>query len=360
MFKMMVQGVVYMISDLRAMMQAFKGLEMLTNNTEQTFMQLTDYPHLENVCSNVLAFFFDTAETHNFRSLFIKSLLECAGADANCRSAECIEREVATDKGNRIDIFIETDKYLIAIENKVFSGLNNPLADYAEHTYKLSRTNDKETLFILLTLKDESVGGSAFINVTYAKLFASIRKKLGAYVVTANTKWIVILNDFIRTIEELQGGVILDREFIEFYNENKADIDVLLKAKRNLTKSLKAKLQAVMNMVSIDSPLTEGKFSISYDDCSAEYYLTHKSMMEIGESVHWIIYIDTKSCDILIGIDNATIEQKTSLERLLKDRGFKYSSWTYNTDYLLVKKLDVFEAEEVIATEFQNVLNKLV
>lgn len=320
-------------------------------------MQLTDYPHLENVWSNVLAFFFHTEETYNFGILFIKSLLECTGADTNCRSTEAVEREVTTDKGNRIDILIETDKHLIAIENKVYSGLNNPLEDYEDHVNKLNKQCEKAPVFILLTLREEDAGNSAFINITYSKLFAIIRKNLGAYVVNANTKWIIILNDFIRTIDELQGEFILDREFIDFYNENQAEIDTLLRARKELPKSLKSKLQAIMNMVSVDSHLTEGKYSISYDDCSAEYYLTYSMIEKIGAPVHWLIYIDTKECNVLIGVDGATSDQSKSLEQFLADRSIQGSRWEGNNNYLLIKKLNVFEANDIIAQQFQHLLD---
>ncbi len=348
-----------MYTDLNMMIQAFDRLNIVTAKTEQTFMQLTDYPHLENVCSNVLAFFFNTEETHDFGSLFIRSLLECAGVDINCRSTEIVEREVLTEKGNRIDIFIETDKHLIAIENKVFSSLNNPLGDYEAHINRLNKQGEKKPVFILLTIHSENAGNSAFVNVTYSMLLATIRKNLGAYVVNANTKWIVILNDFIRTIDELHGGVSLDREFIDFYNENEKAIDTLLKARKALPKSLKAKLQSIMNMVSFDSTLAEGTFSVSYDDCSAEYYLTNNDVKQIGAPVHWVIYADTKECDILVGIDGATENQKKLLEKSLLDRKLEYLGWEGNGDYYRIKKYDVFEADKVIAQEFQSLLNSL-
>ena len=40
------QGVVHIIADFNTMIQAFKDLNILNDNAEQTFMQLTDYPHL--------------------------------------------------------------------------------------------------------------------------------------------------------------------------------------------------------------------------------------------------------------------------------------------------------------------------
>ena len=149
----------------------------------------------------------------------------------------------------------------------------------------------------------------------------------------------------------------MNREFIGFYNENETAINALLKARKDLPKSLKAKLQAVMNMVSVGDSLVEGRFSVSYDDCSAEYYLTDSGIMRIGVPMHWLVYIDTKECDILAGIDGATDKQKKLLERFLLDRKLKCSRWEGNSDYYLVKKFDVFEADSVIAKEFQNVLS---
>lgn len=347
-----------MIADFNMLIQAFKELNLLDDDTEQTFMQLTGYPHLENVCSNVLAFFFDTEETHGFNSLFIRSLLDCIGTDTDCRSTENIEREMRTDNGNRIDIFIETDKYLIAIENKVYSIVNNPLTDYETHIHKLNQTNGKEPIFILLTLKEESVGGSAFKNVTYAKFCSAIRKNLGTYIVNADTKWIVILNDFIRTIEELQEDNMLDKEFIEFYNENEEAIDALLKAKKNLPKSLKVKIQAIASMVSIDEHM-ETELVVNQNDCFVEYYQINKELERFGAPLVCEIYIDTKSCEIIVGIDDATSKQRKLLESFLTSKNLEYSPWDGNEDYLLVKKLDMFESEEVIASEFQNILNIL-
>jgi hypothetical protein len=45
-----------------------------------------------------------------------------------------IEREGITDKGNRVDIVIESDTRVILSENLIYAGVENPLDDYAGWT----------------------------------------------------------------------------------------------------------------------------------------------------------------------------------------------------------------------------------
>lgn len=320
-------------------------------------MQLTDYPHLENVCSNVLAFFFNTEEAHGFGSLFIKSLLECVSPDIHCQSTEVIEREMPTQRGKRIDIFIETDRQLIAIENKVYSGVDNPFDDYEAHIHKLNLQSEKELVFVLLTLREEKADGTAFVNVTYPRLFGAIRKNIGAYIVDASSKWIIILNDFIRTIEQLMEGAALDKDFINFYNEHEDTIIALVEAQKRLPKSLKAKLKSIASLVLPKRPASNQDLYASQSEYYAEYYLTYTDIDQIGAPLDVTLYIDTKECALLIGIDEGNVSQMKRLEKLLADNKLKYSRWEENNDFYLVGRFGIFEADAVIAKEFQRLLD---
>lgn len=136
------------LQNLEEMIQAFKDvhLEKLQTEPEQTFMQLSGYPHFENVCSNLLSFFFDTEEMHGFADLFLKSLLACIGKDNDSYTTENVERESVTNERKRIDIVIETENHLIAIENKIFSVVQNPLGDYEKYIEEQTRLNGKTTI----------------------------------------------------------------------------------------------------------------------------------------------------------------------------------------------------------------------
>ena len=121
-----------MITQFEQLFNEFKDLPKLKQNNP-TYMEIAGYPHYENVCSNVLGFFFDTTQIHDLGDLVIKSLLDCVNenlANKYDLTTKDIIREYYTDKGNRIDIVIVLDEAVIVIENKIFHHLNNELIDY--------------------------------------------------------------------------------------------------------------------------------------------------------------------------------------------------------------------------------------
>ena len=91
---------------------------------EKTFMDVSGYPHYENVCSNILAFYFNTIEEHNMNNLVINSLIKVLkNNNINIEPIKendivKVSREYTTLKGNRIDIVLENDNLVIGIENK--------------------------------------------------------------------------------------------------------------------------------------------------------------------------------------------------------------------------------------------------
>jgi|SRR5215212_1408802 len=79
-----------------------------------TFMEIAGYPHYEHVCSNILAYFLDPEQQHGLGTLVLDALMdvgESGPSNEGMRSNLSVEREVYTDAGNRIDIFIESDTH---------------------------------------------------------------------------------------------------------------------------------------------------------------------------------------------------------------------------------------------------------
>src|ERR1041385_5227974 len=96
------------------------------------FLQVAGRGNLENVTSNLLAFFLNPDENHGLGNIVLESLLElvCPATDSQgCRPGEVeIRREercilagqqscLRTDK--KLDIFIPLPKHVVGIENKV-------------------------------------------------------------------------------------------------------------------------------------------------------------------------------------------------------------------------------------------------
>jgi hypothetical protein len=75
----------------------------------QTFMEIAGYPHYEHVRSNFLAFFFDRKGPLGLGNLWLEALMSSAvstGAEWGLGGNVSVEREVAAEVGNRIDLLI--------------------------------------------------------------------------------------------------------------------------------------------------------------------------------------------------------------------------------------------------------------
>ena len=189
------------------LLDEFSKFEFSFKTKPQTLMQVSGYPHFENVCSNILSYLFTTDESHGLSDLFSKSLLEAANVeDSSSFESMMVEREVSTKKNNRIDLVLSNNFIVVGIENKLFSWVHNDLKDYEDTIRKIASEQKRHILLIVLSLRNESIVSNlnGYVNVTYESLFQHVRRNLGSYLDAADNTWIIYLKDFMRTIESLQ------------------------------------------------------------------------------------------------------------------------------------------------------------
>jgi hypothetical protein len=183
----------------------------------RTFLEIAGYPHYENVCSNILAFFLDPEESHGLGTLVLDALAKVgniATADEGMGGSVSVAREVTTDKGNRIDLLIESDDRAVVIENKIHAAARNPFEDYANYLDHMADGRTKH--MILLTVLPTNEGsGWGFANLTYEEFVEEIRSLLGRYVARADTRHLTIFLDFLNTLENLHKETRMDPKFVE-------------------------------------------------------------------------------------------------------------------------------------------------
>ena len=213
------------LEQYRHLIAIFKSIHKIEKSLP-TFMEISRYPHFENVCSNILNFYFDTTQPHNLNDLVLKYLLECTSfpvenypelVTQNCT------REYCTPDNKRIDLVIEGDDFVIAIENKIFHILNNDLQVY-QKTIVDKYHNNKHKIFIVLSIKREITSGS-FLNITYDDFFKRLKQNIGQYAVNANNQYLTYLLDFIKTIENHYKMEITNREMFDFIISNEDTIN---------------------------------------------------------------------------------------------------------------------------------------
>ena len=181
-----------------------------------TFMEISGYPHYENVCSNILAFFFDPSKPHGLGTMFLDALAKIGcikEPDWTTSTDVQVAREVPTDDNNRIDLLIQSDRHVILIENKIFHEIANPLEDYIKHAK--SHYKQLESHLFLLTLKPSGDVGR-FKNVTYEQLVNEIRALLADHVATADTRYLTFMLDFLNTLDNLREGRELNEKAADF------------------------------------------------------------------------------------------------------------------------------------------------
>ncbi len=309
-----------MVQDEMTRVEGFKELldefKKLPDRVERppTFMEIAGYPHYENVCSNVLAFFMDPGEPHGLGALVLNALVsvgDSAESDKAIGGSASVEREVSTDAGNRIDILITSDDHAILIENKIHASVGNPLDDYANYLDQTANGRSKHKF--LLTLDPIGEGSDwGFANLTYEEFDEKIRSLLGHYVSGADTRYLTIFLDFLNTLKNLNKGTRMDPQFVSLLAERYDDAENFLAEIETLKKELRKKVRDLRNSIDVEG----------YRNVEQSFYRTTTGL---GDS---LIY-DIRILEDLV----------TQVEAWISPTGWEIWFWPEPGDYLELKGL---------------------
>ena len=319
---------------------------------EKNFMDIAGYSHYEKVCSNILAFYFNPLEEHNLKNLFINSFIKVLNKKDldielinEIKTLE-IKREYTTLKGNRIDIVIQGNDFVIGIENKIDASVYNDLEDYAATLNKLNKNSIK----VLLSLHDNSniINKSEFVNVTYQEFFKQLKTDLIDYQ-NKNNKWLIFLNEFISSLENYEGVVEVEEEILKWLKKNKDIIKEFDNMRKEVDKSLEKKLEELKS--NLEDKLKVDNIKIwkginemgCYIDSPKKYHVDANLTPE-GWKVGLFSWSVSKSNEILQMIRNSNYN-------LVEDDGSHRVLYQYDVntsiDIILEKVIEIFEFIEV-------------
>lgn len=218
--------------------------------TKRTFMEIAGFPHYENVCSNILAFFFDPSNEHGLRDLLMKALADCLQEPSLLESNETVAvyREYQTQNGGRIDICLETESHIIGIENKIFHWPANDFDDY----WKTISSRSKKPLGVLLSPQNQKIEHPKFKSLSYSDLQNSVTRKLGDYMMSADAEYVNLLLSFFKTIQNL-GCTTMDQHEFDFFAQNQPDVTAFLDGHNRFIQELNSRLQQVKSALSDDN-----------------------------------------------------------------------------------------------------------
>lgn len=194
--------------------------------------------HYENPVSDVLAFYLDPAGDHGLGTMALEALLACMPEADNITSALVMppEREVSTVEGNRIDLLLESDDWVMIIENKIEHLLNNPFDDYTAYLHG-DNYRDKKRYFVVLSPHGRAPTG--WMGISYPELTRQLNGRLDEALVSApSNKWLILLREYVLHLESLMINPAFPAETEEFVRDNLHRIHELVQLKNNVIKGM--------------------------------------------------------------------------------------------------------------------------
>ena len=218
-----------------------------------TFLEITRYPYYENVCSNILAFFFDPGKPHGLGTLFLDAIACLGKIEEQWLSSNVeVTREEETKNGKRMDILIRSASHAVLIENKIWHRIDNPFCDYAKHLDSLEQSHKHKFLLTLNPVEDSTAQECEFKNITHEQLVKKIRERLGAHLGwtrrdggVADTRYLTFMLDFLNTLDNLREGMAMDRELLEFVKSHNVHVERLLVRVKEFRKELRRKIDVL-------------------------------------------------------------------------------------------------------------------
>ncbi|XSG76546.1 PD-(D/E)XK nuclease family protein [Herpetosiphon llansteffanensis] len=238
---------------ISAMLQAFAKLPPQPTTTP-TFLEIAGYPHLENVASNILAFYLQSTNQHNLGNLLFRALMQLVDRDIQGDYPVTARREDVTAGNKRIDLVIETPEFIIGIENKIYHQLDNDLAIYHNHLKALA--NGRTVYGFVLALHSVKLPAeSYFKSISYKQLFASVESLWHVAEHANSDKYIGFFHDFSETLLNLSRGTTMSAERLAFFQSNRQEIQELLNETKALRNEMRTKLtQLAMLIQPEDTP----------------------------------------------------------------------------------------------------------
>lgn len=256
--------------ELKKLVTDFNSLK-IKERSGSTFLEIAKCPNYENVWSNILAFYCNPNNEHKLYDLLLNSIFETIGEKItviNFKSIRVIT-EYSTDLGNRIDIVILADNFVLGIENKIDASLYNDLEDYSNTIEDLAMPFGIPTFKIVLS-KNRTNTSNGFSNITYLDLIKNIKKNIGEHTAYSDTKYLIFLIDFLKNIENninsqsMEGNL----EVINFFHNNVEKVNRLLDYHNKFNSDLIQKLDLIdknVNKKEINLNLENTKKKFRFD-----------------------------------------------------------------------------------------------
>lgn len=193
---------------------------------EANFFSAGGSGYLENPTSDLLALFMGGHPA--IPPWLLRALITCLNIDCDPNELDTtnltVIREERTAGGKFLDLLIHHQDFIVGIEHKTFSPLDNPLAAYQQH---LESYRDNEQNIYTCILKPDAnrcLPQQGWPIVNYSELVNAARDRMGRdQAAVPFSKWHVFYTEFLNHLYTLSGKeptCIMNSEKQAFVTEN--------------------------------------------------------------------------------------------------------------------------------------------
>lgn len=205
---------------------------------ETTLFEVGGRGHFENPITDLFAFFLDPRAEHQFASEVLSALLSVLPASVQPDADDWYlirspRREWVTSSQKRIDLVLESDRWVLALENKVFHTLENDLGDYEEDTYaRIAAKGQRRLIKVVLSPRGDTNSSLGWIGLTYSDVVMALKARLGSlFAEHAGSKWLLFLREFVLHLENTTMMESISDDQEDFVLERLGEVEALVQAK---------------------------------------------------------------------------------------------------------------------------------
>lgn len=234
------------LSRVQRLLDKIKSIR-IEEEPEPSIFSIGSRGYYENPTTDILAFFCDTDAAHGLNDLVLNALLSCTDKlqPLDSMLIESPQREVVTSTGKRIDLLLESQDWVIVLENKVFHLQNNPFEDYESFIKDgllQQRFEGKKAIFVVLS-PTGIAEHTNWVGISYLRLIRSIKQQLAEHFFNKPlNKWTILLREFLLHLENTMATPTLSKQSIDFVLGNLTEFKAAQKLQKNAIKAYQQSL----------------------------------------------------------------------------------------------------------------------
>ncbi|WP_136254465.1 PD-(D/E)XK nuclease family protein [Onishia niordana] len=309
------------VDDIKALLDGVRRFQPAPR--ERTLFDIGGRGYFENPTSDLLAFFLDPDAEHGFADEVLAAVLDCLPESAQPPEearylAQSPRREWGTSHQKRLDLVLESDQWVLGLENKIHHTLANDFDHYASELAARMASNEGKRLIRVLLSPDGNTPDSGWIGITYAQLLKQLNDRVGQlFASQPMNKWLIFLREFVIHLETTTMTTTVTDDQQAFVLENLGEIHELNKLQKHALEATRERLLARL------SELTEGEHQPFHSwqenwPVGPALSFRHESWQEPSRVVVFLPYDTTKNAARI----QVYVDRKNGSFEDLAHRGF--------------------------------------